>query len=132
MACPALLPAFTTIKFPCFLEPLLLLLLLRLLCLLLPSVLTNLIEGDVPLELEGELLPLARGLVLGTDQDVIEKEEVPQLPGPFSQLNSEGVLHQVPLRPLLVRVQLPPEIMEPSYFRAPRMAVVCLIFRLHL
>ena len=93
--------------------------------------LTNLIEGDVPLELEGELLPLARGLVLGTDQDVVEKEKVPQLPGPFSQLYSEGVLHQVPLRPLLMRVQLSPERIDPSYFRTPRLASVCSIFRLH-
>ena len=63
-------------------------------------------KWDVPLQLERELLPLAGRLVLGADQHIVEQEEVPQLPRALGQLHSEGVLDEVPLRTLLMRIQL--------------------------
>ena len=68
--------------------------------------LTHVPQWNVPLEQEGELLPFARRFVLCAHQDVVEEEEVPQLPMPVHQLHDEGVLHQVSLGPLLVREQL--------------------------
>ena len=59
------------------------------------------VERDVPLEEEGELLgALARGLVLGAHQHVVEEEEVAQLAHALVQLHDERVLHQV--APLLL------------------------------
>ena len=68
---------------------------------------THIPKGDVPLELEGELLRLlARGLVLGANEHIVEEKEVPQLALSLLQLHDEAVLHQVALLPLLVREQL--------------------------
>ena len=66
-------------------------------------------QGDVPLQLERELLASARGFVFSADENIIEQEEVTQLPISIRQLHREGVLDEMSLVPLpTVRVKLSP------------------------
>ena len=64
---------------------------------------TYLAERDVPLQLEGELFVLAGRLVLGADEDVVEEEQVAQLPLALGQLDDERVLDEMPLRTVELR-----------------------------
>ena len=60
---------------------------------------TYVTEWNVPLELKCELLVSTAGalLVLGADEDVVEEEQVPELPVSLAQLHDERVLDQVTL-----------------------------------
>ena len=56
-------------------------------------------KRDVPLELKGELLVLSiRRFVLCADENVVEEEEVPELPLALGQLDDERVLDEMSLR----------------------------------
>ena len=63
-------------------------------------------QRDIPLELERKFFVLSRSFVLGTHEDIVEQEKVPQLSAPFRDLDDKRVFHQMALMAFLMGKQL--------------------------